>query len=60
MLNSVIKNDVAALEKRVADLETALTSALKALTFLKGQLTTAQPAEKKKKLRPRQLELWPR
>ena len=44
MLNSVIKNDVAALEKRVADLETALTSALKALTFLKGQLTTAQPA----------------
>jgi chromosome segregation ATPase len=48
MFNSVIKHDVAALEKRVADLEKELSSALKALAFLKGQLTTAQPAEKKK------------
>jgi hypothetical protein len=48
MFNSVIRHDVAALEKRVADLEKELSSALKALAFLKGQLTTAQPAEKKK------------
>jgi chromosome segregation ATPase len=53
MFNSVIKHDVAALEKRVADLEKELSSALKALAFLKGQLTTTQPAEKKKKLRQR-------
>ncbi len=47
MFNSVIKHDVAALEKRVADLEKELSSALKALDFLRGQLTTAQPAEEK-------------
>ena len=46
MFNSVIKYDVAALEKRVADLEKELSSALKALAFLKKQLTTAQPAKK--------------
>jgi hypothetical protein len=69
MFNSVIKHDIAALEKRVADLEKELSSALKALAFLKRQLTTTRPSpgaggmisrEQWISDNPEQLELWPR